>query len=91
MGGRAEQNHQAAGFRRNIADWFLCRLAECALSILVNRPFALYCHNTAGALPVRVSLWIIPNRPTQSRTDAASSAMNDATRTIEIGGISFVD
>ena len=49
-----------------------------------KRPFALYCHNTAGALPVRVSLWKILNRPTQSRTDAASSAMNDATRTIEI-------
>ena len=50
-----------------------------------KRPFALYCHNTAGALPVRVSLWRILNRPTQSRTDAASSGMeDDATRTIEI-------
>ena len=47
-------------------------------------PFALYCHNSAGALPVRVSLWTILNRTTQSRTDAASSAMDDATRTIEI-------
>ena len=49
-----------------------------------KRTFALYCHNTAGALPVRVSLWAILNRPTQSRTGAASSAMDDATRTIEI-------
>ena len=50
-----------------------------------KRPFALYCHNTAGALlPVRVSLWTILNKPTQPRTDAASSGMDDATRTIEI-------
>ena len=49
-----------------------------------KRPFALYCHNSASALPVQVSLWTILNRTTQSRTGAASSAMGDATRTIEI-------
>ena len=27
-----------------------------------KRPFALYCRNTAGALPVRVSLWTTSNR-----------------------------
>ena len=49
-----------------------------------SRPIALHSHNTACALPAWVSLWTILNRPTQSRTDAASSAMDDATRTIEI-------
>ena len=59
-------------------------VAELASARQQERPFAIYCHSTAGALPVRVSLWTILNRTTQSRTDAASSGMDDATRTIEI-------
>ena len=51
---------------------------------LEKRPCAHKYHHTTGALLVWVSLWTILNRPTQSRTDAASSAMDDATRAIEI-------
>ena len=47
---------------------------------LKKRPFSLYCHNSAGALPVRVSLWTILNRTTQSQTGAASSGQWDGRR-----------
>ena len=64
--------------------FFPLRHAAQTPNARLQRPFALYCHNTAGALPVRVSIWAILNRPTQPRTGAASSAMNGATRTIKI-------
>ena len=76
--------HRPRWTSREQAGQLQWHMFACSLPEETKRPFALYCHNTAGALPARVSLRTILNRTTQSRTDAASSEMDDATRAIEI-------